>query len=144
MSCSQVRKSTLNPNANEFKPRFNTQVSMPCCCQPAHSGSSQSDVDNHVSFSLHSASPAKTSQHPDAPPASGPAKSFHRGPAAPGCLQPDSLLPPDVSHHTSQPWSAGETHICMLTCGVWRQMYLFLFSADHTASLLSSLKPTRD
>uniref|UniRef100_A0A8D3DWX2 LsmAD domain-containing protein n=1 Tax=Scophthalmus maximus TaxID=52904 RepID=A0A8D3DWX2_SCOMX len=24
-SCSQVRKSTLNPNANEFKPRFNTQ-----------------------------------------------------------------------------------------------------------------------
>lgn len=24
--CSQVRKSTLNPNANEFKPRFNTQV----------------------------------------------------------------------------------------------------------------------
>uniref|UniRef100_I3KAX8 Ataxin 2 n=1 Tax=Oreochromis niloticus TaxID=8128 RepID=I3KAX8_ORENI len=23
--CSQVRKSTLNPNANEFKPRFNTQ-----------------------------------------------------------------------------------------------------------------------
>lgn len=26
---SQVRKSTLNPNANEFKPRLNTQVSMP-------------------------------------------------------------------------------------------------------------------
>lgn len=30
-SCSQVRKSTLNPNANEFKPRFTTQVSMRCC-----------------------------------------------------------------------------------------------------------------
>lgn len=26
-TCRQVRKSTLNPNANEFKPRFNTQVS---------------------------------------------------------------------------------------------------------------------
>lgn len=33
LDCSQVRKSTLNPNANEFKPRFNTQVSMSCCCQ---------------------------------------------------------------------------------------------------------------
>ena len=25
--CRQVKKSTLNPNAHEFKPRFNAQVS---------------------------------------------------------------------------------------------------------------------
>lgn len=33
-SYSQVRKSTLNPNANEFKPRFNTQVSALRCTEP--------------------------------------------------------------------------------------------------------------
>lgn len=59
---------------------------------------------------------AQASQHPDASPASGPAQPLHCGPAATGCVRPDRLLPPDVSPHTSQSWSAGEMPTCVLKC----------------------------
>lgn len=128
-SCSQVRKSTLNPNANEFKPRFNTQVCMSSCWQAAQFKYHKLRLlvlfiylfYSYISvlcLSLY-ASSAQTSQHPDTPPASGPAQPLHRCPAAPDCLRPDGLLPPNVSTHTRQPWSAGETHSCLLKCAAW-------------------------
>ena len=69
-------------------------------------------LTNFPCLFFHAPSSAQTSQHPDAPPASGPAQPLHRGAAAPRCLRTDSVLPPDVSSHTSQPRSAGETPAC--------------------------------
>lgn len=108
-----IRRSVVCPDAARLPQKYHKLMIV-------------SKLISYVCLYLYALSSAQTSQHPNASPASGPAQPLHRGPAAPDCLRPDSLLPPDVSPHTSQPWSAGETHTCMLKCAVRRRMRLCL------------------